>query len=61
MAENIKKREIVLKVGPSERPYAKVYTIEKRKGSEDRRKLYTYIANDRRSGIADRRKRSAEY
>jgi hypothetical protein len=57
MSENTGKREIVLKIGPSDRPYAKVYTIEKRKGSEDRRKLYTYIANDRRSGIADRRKK----
>jgi hypothetical protein len=28
-----------------------------RKGLADRRKLHTYIANDRRSGIADRRKR----
>lgn len=27
-----------------------------RKGPEDRRKIHTYIANDRRSGIADRRK-----
>ena len=29
---------------------------ELRKGPKDRRKLHTYIANDRRSGIADRRK-----
>ena len=27
-----------------------------RKGLKDRRKVHTYIANDRRSGIADRRK-----
>jgi hypothetical protein len=32
---------------------------ELRKGPEDRRKLHTYIANDRRSGIADRRKTPA--
>jgi hypothetical protein len=57
MADNAGKKEIVLKIGPSDRPYAKVYTTEKRKGSEDRRKLHTYIGNDRRSGIADRRKR----
>ena len=30
---------------------------ELRKGVKDRRKLHTYIADDRRSGIADRRKR----
>ena len=30
---------------------------ELRKGAKDRRKLHTYLAEDRRSGIADRRKR----
>jgi len=30
---------------------------ERRKASKDRRQLHTYIAEDRRSGIADRRKR----
>jgi len=29
---------------------------EQRQGQKDRRKLHTYIAHDRRSGIADRRK-----
>jgi len=32
--------------------------IERRKGLADRRRLHTYIANDRRSGIIDRRKKS---
>jgi hypothetical protein len=27
-----------------------------RTGPKDRRKIHTYVANDRRSGIADRRK-----
>jgi hypothetical protein len=27
-----------------------------RKGPKDRRKIHTYIANDRRSGVADRRR-----
>ena len=27
-----------------------------RKGPKDRRKVHTYVANDRRSGIADRRR-----
>ena len=27
-----------------------------RVGPRDRRKVYTYVANDRRSGVADRRK-----
>ena len=30
---------------------------ERRKITEDRRKLHTYIEKDRRSGIADRRKK----
>ena len=60
MAKILKKREIVLKIGPPDRPYAKLYVKEKRKGLEDRRKLKTYIANDRRSGIADRRKERNE-
>ena len=32
-------------------------TIERRTGQKERRKQYTYLAHDRRSGIADRRKR----
>jgi len=31
--------------------------LERREGAKERRRLYTYIADDRRSGIADRRKR----
>lgn len=33
---------------------------EKRSGLEDRRKLHTYIMNDRRSGIADRRRKEGQ-
>lgn len=29
-----------------------------RTGPKDRRKIHTYVANDRRSGISDRRKSS---
>ena len=32
--------------------------VDKRSGSKDRRKAHTFLANDRRSGIADRRKKS---
>ena len=31
--------------------------VEKRTGSKDRRIFHTFLANDRRCGIADRRKR----
>ena len=33
---------------------------EKRSGLKDRRKLHTYIMNDRRSGIADRRRKEGQ-
>jgi hypothetical protein len=32
---------------------------ERRSGPKDRRKLHTYLMNDRRCGIADRRRRKA--
>ena len=31
---------------------------DRRTGPKDRRKVHTFVANDRRSGIADRRKNS---
>jgi hypothetical protein len=31
--------------------------VERRSASADRRKIHTFIANDRRSGIADRRQK----
>jgi hypothetical protein len=49
------KRKVVIKRGPSNNPYAKIILPEKRTGPKERRKLYTYIADDRRSGIEDRR------
>jgi len=33
--------------------------VERRSGTKDRRKINTYIWNDRRSGIADRRRNIA--
>jgi hypothetical protein len=41
--------------GPPGSPYAKIYIEERRRGQKDRRRLPTFVANDRRSGIADRR------
>ena len=32
--------------------------VERRSGLKDRRKVHTYLANDRRCGIADRRKKA---
>ena len=50
------KRQAIIERGPSSNPYAKIIIPEKRKGSKDRRKINTFIADDRRSGIAERRK-----
>jgi hypothetical protein len=50
------KREIVIKRGPVERPYAKIFIKERRNNTTDRRTLHTFIANDRRCGIIERRK-----
>ena len=58
MTDTKTREESVLEIGPPDKPYAKLFFTEKRIGLKDRRKLYTYIADDRRSGIADRRKNS---
>ena len=50
------KGQVVITRGTDSKPYAKIIITEKRRAAKDRRKINTYIANDRRSGIADRRK-----
>jgi hypothetical protein len=57
MDEKEGKREICFKRGPSANPYAKITLKDRRQGVKERRRLYTFIANDRRGGMADRRKR----
>jgi len=57
MERTDEKKKVVIERGPSSKPYAKIILPEKRNRSEDRRNLNTYIADDRRSGIEDRRKR----
>jgi hypothetical protein len=37
--------------------FAEASFAKRRSGLKDRRKLYTFIMNDKRSGIADRRKK----
>ena len=45
-------------MGLSEKPRFRINLKDGdlRTGPRDRRKIHTYVANDRRSGIADRRK-----
>jgi hypothetical protein len=56
MESSKQKKQVVIKKGPSGKPYAKIILPERRKRPKDRRKINTFIADDRRSGIADRRK-----
>ena len=56
MEQNPKPEKVEIKVGPAGNPYAKITQTERRKSSVDRRRLNTYIADDRRGGISDRRK-----
>lgn len=57
MKKNENKKQATYEIGPAGQAYAKITIPEKRSGPRDRRKLHTYIADDRRSGIADRRKK----
>jgi hypothetical protein len=50
------KRQEIIDREPSSEPYAKKIILEKRQVQKDRRQLNTFLADDRRSGIADRRK-----
>ena len=56
MESSDEKKQVVIKRGPASAPYAIITIKEKRKPPQDRRKTNTFIENDRRSGIADRRK-----
>ena len=56
MEEFSESEKIVITVGPQGNPYAKIMRTERRISFNDRRRLNTFIANDKRSGIADRRK-----
>jgi len=51
-------RPVAMFIEPTDLNVPKELRPERRRGSKDRRKLYTYIYDDRRSGIADRRKRT---
>ncbi|CAB1057107.1 hypothetical protein D1BOALGB6SA_1846 [Olavius sp. associated proteobacterium Delta 1] len=51
------KRQEIIDEAPSSGPYPTKIILVKRKAQKDRRKINTFIADDRRSGIADRRKR----
>ena len=45
------------KIPFAKKPPPDAALVERRSGLVDRRKIYTFIANDRRNGIADRRQK----
>jgi hypothetical protein len=50
-----KSEKVEITVGPPGNPFGKIIRSERRYLLKDRRRLYTYIADDRREGFADRR------
>jgi hypothetical protein len=52
-----KDRPVIFFFDPTDETVPRELRPERRRGEKDRRKLHTYIFNDRRSGKADRRKR----
>jgi hypothetical protein len=50
-------RPVTLFLQPTDDNVPEELWPERREAAQDRRKLNTYLASDRRSGIADRRKR----
>ena len=49
-------RPVLINLEPTNEELAKLPLRERRVGLKNRRKLHTYIADDRRSAINDRRK-----
>jgi len=48
--------QVIIEIGPSSEPYSKIIIKEKRNRPTDRRQINTFLAAERRCGIADRRK-----
>ena len=49
-------RPVLINLEPTSEELAKLHLRERRVELKERRKLHTYISDDRRSGIAERRK-----
>ena len=56
MSQAEEKAKEIIEKKPLPKPSAAKMRLEKRKRQKDRRKLNTYIADDQRSGVADRRR-----
>jgi hypothetical protein len=57
MSQAEKKGQEIIEDKPSAKSKAGKIRLEKRKKQKDRRETNTYLSDDRRSGIADRRKK----
>jgi hypothetical protein len=55
MSQAEKKKQEIIEKKPLSKLNAAKIRLEKRKMQKDRRKTNTYLSDDRRSGIADRR------
>ena len=55
MSQAEKKVDEIIEKKPLPKPRTAKMRLEKRKQQKDRRKLNTYLSDDQRSGIADRR------
>jgi hypothetical protein len=57
MDNKARQPQITITRGEPDKPYGKIILQDRRYSLKDRRTLPTYLANDRRTGIADRRKK----
>jgi len=57
MDNKAKQTQITITRGDPDKPYGKIILQDRRYSLIDRRTLPTYLANDRRAGTADRRKK----
>ena len=56
--KNVKR--VVITIGPPDKPYAEILLPDKRTGEADRRISPTLVAQDQRSGLADRRNSNSD-
>ena len=56
-ARDLIRRRLVLYSNPTQLPDRPPYRADRRVAAVDRRRCRTYLASDRRSGVADRRTR----
>jgi hypothetical protein len=56
-ARDLLRRRLIIYSNPTELPDRPATQTDRRVADSDRRRYHTFLAHDRRSGIADRRRR----